>query len=152
MPMNQSLKGRQYEPLALEVTRDHVLRFADAIGEDRPIFRDADAARAEGFAEQVAPPTFVTTMQILASAQVVADQELGLDYSRVVHGEQSYDWRRPVVVGDALSAVPRIADIFAKGPNEFLVVEAQISDANGETVVVARSTLLSRGTARQGAR
>jgi acyl dehydratase len=152
MPLNQSLKGKQYEPMTYEVTRDHVLRFADAIGEEGEIFRDPDAARAAGYAEQVAPPTFVTTMQIFASAQVVADQALGLDYSRVVHGEQAYDWRRAVVVGDVLSAVPRIADIYAKGPNEFLVIEADVRDAGGETVVVARSTLLSRGTAREGAR
>jgi acyl dehydratase len=148
MPMNQSLKGKQYEPMRFEVSREHVIRFADAIGEDREIFRDAEAAKGAGFAEQVAPPTFVTTMQIFASAQVVADQELGLDYSRVVHGEQAYEWRRAILVGDVLSAVPRIADIYAKGPNEFLVIEADVQDANGDRVVLARSTLLSRGTAR----
>lgn len=148
MPMNQSLKGKLYEAMSFEVTREHVIRFADAIGESRDIFRDPVAAKEAGFAEQVAPPTFVTTMQIFASAQVVADQELGLDYSRVVHGEQAYEWRRAILVGDTLSAVPRIADIYAKGPNEFLVIEADIKDANGDGVVLARSTLLSRGTAR----
>ena len=136
--------------MTFEVTREHVTRFADAIGEDAAIYRDAQAARAAGYAEQVAPPTFVTTMQIMTSGQVVLDQELGLDYSRVVHGEQSYRWTRPVLVGDILSAVPRIADIYAKGPNEFLVIEAEVRDANGETVVVGRSTLLSRGTAERG--
>ena len=40
------------------------------------------------------------------------------------------------------------AGISARGPNEFLVIESQVHDASGETVVVARSTLLSRGTAR----
>ena len=84
----------------------------------------------------------------MASAQVVLDQELGLDYSRVVHGEQEYDWRRPMVVGDVLTATPQIAGISARGPNEFLVIESEVHDASGETVVVARSTLLSRGTAR----
>jgi acyl dehydratase len=148
MPMNQSLKGKEYEPMRFEVTREHVTRFVDAIGEDREIFRDPAAAKEAGFAEQVAPPTFVTTMQIFASAQVVADAELGLDYSRVVHGEQAYEWHRAILVGDTLSATPRIADIYAKGPNEFLVIEADVKDANGDGVVLARSTLLSRGTAR----
>ncbi len=147
MPLNQALKGKRYEPVTFEVTREHVTGFAEAVGEDRDIFRDPEAAREAGYAQQVAPPTFVTTMQMMVSAQVVLDQDLGLDYSRVVHGEQSYEWRRPVVVGDVLSALPRIADIYAKGPNEFLVTEAEITDAQGEMVVVARSTLLSRGTA-----
>jgi acyl dehydratase len=147
MPMNHALKGKEYQEVTFTVERDRVLQFCDAIGEDGAIYRDAQAAKEAGYPEQVAPPTFVTVMQILTSGQVVIDPELGLDYTRVVHGEQEYEWRRPVVVGDELRAVPRIADIYAKGPNEFLVTESDIRDASGETVVIARSTLLSRGTA-----
>jgi hypothetical protein len=84
---------------------------------------------------------------ILVSAQAVTDQELGLDYSRVVHGEQEYEWKRPIVVGDVLKATPRIGDIYSKGPNEFLVIEAEMTDADGEVVCISRGTLLSRGTA-----
>lgn len=147
MPLNQSLKGKEYQELTVVVERDHVIQFADAIGEDNPLFRDAQAARAAGYPEQLAPPTFVTRMQITASAQVVLDQELGLNYAMVVHGEQEYEWRRPVVVGDVLAATPRIADIYAKKSNEYLVVESDIKDARGQTVVVGRTTLISRGTA-----
>jgi acyl dehydratase len=147
MPLNQALKGKSYEPVTYTVERERVVAFADAIGEDRPVFRDPDAARVAGFAEQVAPPTFVTVMNMSISGQAVLDPELGLDYSRVVHGEMEYEWRRPAVVGETLTAIPRIADVYARGPNEFLVVEAEIKDANGETVVLSRSVLLSRGTA-----
>jgi len=146
MPLNQSIKGKEYPAVTVTVERDDVLRFADAIGEDNPLFRDPEAARRAGYPEQLAPPTFVTRMQILTSAQVVLDEELGLNYSMVVHGEQAYEWRRPVVVGDVLSAVPRIADIYAKKANEYLVIEAEIRDARGETVVVGRTILISRGT------
>jgi acyl dehydratase len=147
MPLNQSLKGKTYQELTFDVDRDRVTAFAAAVGEEDPRFTDPEAARTEGFPEQLAFPTFPTVMGILASAQVVADPDLGMDYSRVVHGEQAYEWRRPIVVGDRLRAVPRIADVYAKGPNEFLVVEAEITDADGQVVCVARSTLLSRGTA-----
>jgi acyl dehydratase len=149
--LNRALKGKAYQEIEFAVERERVNQFCDAIGEEDPLFRDPEEARRAGFPDQLAPPTFPTVMQILASAQVVMDQELGLDYSRVVHGEQAYDWRRPIVVGDALRATPRIADIYARGPNEFLVIEAEIADADGDTVCVARSTLLSRGTAREGA-
>jgi acyl dehydratase len=88
-------------------------------------------------------------MQILTSGQVVLDQELGLDYTRVVHGEQEFDCRRPRQAGDRLRATPRIADIYAKKSNEFLVIEAEIKDQAGETVAVSRSTLISRGTGGQ---
>jgi acyl dehydratase len=148
--LNQSLKGKEYQEVTFTVDRDRVLRFADAIGEDSPLFRDPDKAGALGHPGQLAPPTFVTVMQIMTSGQVVLDPELGLDYSRVVHGEQEYEWRRPVHVGDELRATPRIADIYTRGPNEFLVIEAEIKDATGETVVLGRTTLLSRGTAAEG--
>ena len=147
MPLNQSLKGKEYQEVSFTVERDRVVQFADAVGEDNATFRDADAATSQGYGEQLAPPTFVTVMQIMTSGQVVLDQELGLNYALVVHAEQEYEWRRPVQVGDVLSAVPRIADIYAKGSNEFLVIEADIKDAAGQTVVIARTTLLSRGTA-----
>jgi acyl dehydratase len=147
MSLNQALKGREYQEVSFPVLREQVIDFADAIGEDTPLFRDPEAAKAAGYPEQLAPPTFVTKMQIMTSGQVVVDQELGLNYALVVHGEQEYEWRRPIVVGDVLSAVPRIADIYAKKSNEYLVIEAEIKDASGELVVVARTTLLSRGTA-----
>ena len=147
MPLNTALKGKEYAPISLVVERDRVLAFADAISEDAPVFRDAEAARAAGHDEQLAPPTFATVLQIMASMQIVPDQELGLNYMLVVHGEQEFEWRRPIRVGDRLRAEPRIADIYSRGPNEFLVIEASIQDEGGETVVVSRSTLLSRGTA-----
>ena len=147
MPLNQSLKGKEYQEVTLTVERDQVLQFADAIREDAAIFRHAEASKGAGYAEQVAPPTFITKVQIMSSAQVVLDQDLGLNYMVVVHGEQEFEWSRPVVVGDVLTAVPRIADIYAKGPNEFLEVEAEVRDTSGQIVAVSRTTLLSRGTA-----
>jgi acyl dehydratase len=147
MPLNQALKGRRYQEVEFPVTEEAALDFANAIGEDNPLFVDAAAAREAGFSGRPIPPTMLTRLQIGASGQVVADQELGLDYTRVVHGEQEFEWTRHPVVGETLSAVPVIADIYAKGPNEFLVIEAEIRDAEGNLVCVARSTLLSRGTA-----
>jgi acyl dehydratase len=149
MPLNQELKGKEYQEVSLIVERDQVNQFAGAIGEDGPVFRDAAAAKEAGHAEQVAPPTFITKIQILSSAQVVLDQDLGLNYMMVVHGQQEFEWVREVVVGETLTAVPRIADLYAKGPNEFLVIEAEVRDGSGETVAVSRTTLLSRGTAER---
>jgi acyl dehydratase len=147
MALNQSLKGKTYQEIELEVERGRVTQFSLAVGEDDPRYLEAEAARAEGFPDQLAFPTFPTVVGILASAQIVVDLDLGMDYSRVVHGEQAFEWRRPIVVGDRLRATPRIADIYVKGPNEYLVIEAEITGADGEVVGAVRSTLLSRGTA-----
>jgi acyl dehydratase len=147
MPLNHALKGKEYQEVEFTVERDRVVQFAEAIGDDDPRSLDPEAAKGSGFAGQLAPPTFPTVLQIMTSGQAVLDPELGLDYARVVHGEQEYEWHRPIAVGDVLKATPRIADIYARGPNEFLITEAEITDQKGEVVCVARSTLLSRGTA-----
>jgi acyl dehydratase len=147
LALNRAFKGKEYQQITFPVEPDRVLQFVDAIGENDPIYRDPQGARVAGYPDQLAPPTFVTVLQIMTSGQVVLDQELGVNYAMVVHGEQAYDWRRPIHVGDILTATPVIADIFVRGPNEFLVIELDIKDASGETVVVARTTLLSRGTA-----
>jgi acyl dehydratase len=146
MALNTDLIGKTYNEIDYVVERDAVNRFVEAIGEQDPIYRDPEAAKAAGYPEQVAPPTFVTVIQIMTSGQVVLDQELGLDYSRVVHGEQSYRYERPLFVGDHIKATPRLSNIEAKKSNEFLTTEAEVFDANGELVLTARSTLISRGT------
>jgi acyl dehydratase len=147
MPLNQALKGKEYQEVSFTVERDRVVQFADAIGEGNPVFRDTEAAKSLGYEDELAPPTFITVLQILTSGQVVLDQELGLNYALVVHAEQEYEWHRPAHVGDGLSALPRIADIYAKGPNEFVLIESDVKDQSGATVAVMRTTLLSRGTA-----
>jgi acyl dehydratase len=134
--LNQALVGKTYQEVEFEVDEDRVRQFAEAIGDDDPRYLDGQA-----------PPTFPTVMQILTSGQVVLDEDLGLNYMLVVHGEQEFDLRRPLRAGDVLRAVPRIAAIEAKGPNEFLTIEAEIRDQAGEVVAVSRSTLISRGTA-----
>jgi hypothetical protein len=136
--LNRDLVGREYASVEFDVERDRVVQFADAIGDDDPRYR-SDAP--------IAPPTFPTVLQIATGGQVVLDPELGLDYSRVVHGEQEYVIEQPLRAGDHLVATPRIADIYAKGSNEFLVTETVIRDGNGDIVVTGRSTLISRGTA-----
>jgi acyl dehydratase len=147
MPLNAELKGKVYQEVEFAVDRARVLQFCDAIGERGEVFRDPEAARAAGYPEQLAPPTFATVLQIMTSGQAVVDQELGLNYALVVHGEQEYAYDRPIMVGDTLHATPRIADIYARGTHEYLVIESEVRDAAGERILVARSTLLSRGTA-----
>ena len=140
MPLDPAFVGKEYPPLYFEVTAEQIERFADAIGDPEPAYRGEAA---------VAPPTFPTLIQFMASGQVVMDQGLGLNYMMVVHGEQEYDLRRPLRAGDVLRTVPRIASIRAMGPHEFLTIEAEVQDQDGDVVVVARSTLISRGTAAE---
>jgi acyl dehydratase len=147
VPLNRDLLGKEYEPVPYEVGREKIREFARAVGETDPIYHDPQAARSRGYPEQVAPLTFPTVIHIRSGPQVIMDPELGLDYALVVHGSQEFEYRRPIVAGDVLTARPRIAEITAKGPHEFLTIETPMTDASGELVCVARATLISRGTA-----
>ena len=149
MPVNRAFIGREFPAsAAYEVGREHVRRFAEAIGELDPVYLDPEAARAAGHPDVIAPPTFLTVLNFrFATEGPVADPELGLDYSMVVHGEQSFELHRPVRAGDVLSSVQRVDDIRDAGRNELILTSTEVTAADGERVATLRSTIVSRGTA-----
>ena len=149
MPVNRDFIGREYPASAtFEVGREHIRRFAQAIGDDHPAYTDPAAARALGHPDVVAPPTFLTVLNFrFAMEGPVADPALGLDYSLVVHGEQSFELHRPVRAGDVLTTVARVDDIRDAGRNELITTVSEVTDAAGEKVATLRGTIVSRGTA-----
>ena len=150
MPLNTALIGKEYPASTpYEVGREKIRDFASAIGDLNPIYHDEDAAKAAGYDDIIAPPTFLTTLGFKFGPQVVGDPELGLNYAMVVHGEQEFELKRPVKPGDVLVGKPKIVNIAARGRNEFLTYEASIETATGEQVAIARSVIVSRGTAQQ---
>jgi acyl dehydratase len=149
MPLDQSYIGRQFPPSApYEVGREKIREFADAIGDDNPVYRDLAAALALGYPDVIAPPTFVIVVSMRSSAQVVRDPGLGLDYSKVVHGEQKFSYRRPIHAGDVLQVVSSVESIRAIAGNDMLTIKGEVSTVDGELVVTAVSTLVARGTAK----
>lgn len=150
MPLNRALVGREYPPVTYEVGREKMREFATAVLESGDIYHDRESAKQLGLTEQVAPLTFATILGIRSNPAAVIDPELGLNYALVVHGSQEFEYRRPILAGDILTATPKITDMTDRGANEYLTIETTIADASGEVVCVARSVLISRGTAEQG--
>lgn len=143
--------GRTYPPTApYEVGREKIREFADAIGDPDPAYRDPEAAKALGHPDVIAPPTFVIVLSMTAGGQVVFDPELGLDYTRVVHGEQRFAYSRPVRAGDRLVAVVSVENIRSAAGNDMISTKGEISTEDGEHVVTTYSTLVARGTAAEG--
>ncbi|MDQ6649864.1 MAG: MaoC family dehydratase N-terminal domain-containing protein [Actinomycetota bacterium] len=148
MPLNKEFVGRDFPPSEpYEVGREKIREFADAIGDYAPAYRDVEAARALGYDDVIAPPTFLTTLMFRRPDRVVTDPALGLDYSRVVHGEQRYVHHRPVRAGDVLVARPTVTEIRDIGKHEKMTIQMEITTTDGEAVCTATSTLVSRGTA-----
>jgi acyl dehydratase len=146
--LNRALIGRSYQAdFPFDVSRQKLREFADAIGDPAPAYRDVDAARRLGHPDLLAPPTFASVVSLAVGLKARRDPQLGLDYSRVVHGEQRIIAQRPIYAGDVLGAVARIDTIQAKGRNELLAISCRILDADGDPVCEVISLLVSRGTA-----
>ena len=132
----------------LPVERGKVREFALAVGEDNPIFFDVDAARAHGLPDIVAPPTFTVT-QIWQVPREQREQQLGanLDYERVLHGEQEFEYQRLPFAGEILRGTMRISKDFTKqgkrgGEMRFVTYESRFVDVQGEEVLTAYYTLI----------
>ena len=149
MPLNRDFIGRDYPAgETYEVSRELIRRFAQAIGDDNPAYTDADAARALGHPDVIAPPTFLTVLGFrFSTGGPITDPALGLDYSLVVHGEQRFVHFRPVRAGDVLSLSSSVVDIRDAGRNELLTTKTTVTGADGESVAELFSTIVSRGTA-----
>lgn len=148
MPLDQSFVGRVYPPTApYEVGREKIREFADAVGDDNPAYRDAEAARALGHRDVIAPPTFPIVVTMRAASMIIRDPDLGLDYSKVVHGEQNFSYSRPVTAGDVLQVTAAVDSIRSAAGNELITTRCDVSTVDGEHVVTAYSTLVARGTA-----
>ncbi len=148
MALDRALVGRSYPPSAVyEVGRAKLAEFATAIGDDDPVHRDPDAARAAGHPDVIAPPTFAITVSLEAAFVVLEDPDVGLDYSRVVHGEQRFTHHRPIRAGDRLVATPVIEAVRSVGGNDLLTTRVDVATEDGEPVCSATSMLVARGTA-----
>jgi len=149
--LNAEFVGRRYPASApYLVGREKVREFATAIGDTNPVSHDVFAAQAMGYPDVVAPPTFAFVLTHSAMGQAMFDPDLGLDYSRVVHGEQRFAYDRPIVAGEELTVHAVIEGIRAVAGNDMLTLRAEVMDADGSRVVTAHSVIVARGTAEEG--
>jgi acyl dehydratase len=144
--VNPDLQGRSYPPTASYlVGREKVRDFERAVLATSPLNLDPEAARAAGYADVVAPPTFATVIQDATLQQLLSDDDAGVDFSRVVHGDQRFTFSRPIVAGDELTATMTVTSVKTLGGHAMVTAESSIADASGAHVVTATSTLVVRG-------
>jgi MaoC dehydratase-like protein len=126
-PMNTAFAGKVYPEAPFTVDPDRVAAF-------RAVFHEPNGV----------PSTFVTAAEFTVIPDIVADPELDLDFSRVLHGNQEYEFRRPLEEGEALVIRSRIESIREMGANAFLVLLTELVEPSGDVVCTARSTLIER--------
>jgi acyl dehydratase len=143
--INKDYLGRTFAATApYEVSRIKIAEFADAIGDANPLYRDRAAAEAAGYPDVIAPPTFPVVIAMAASGTAVADPGLGVNYAMVVHGEQRFEYSRPLHAGDLVTAQSTISGIREVGSITMLTTQTEIRTVDGEHVCTGFSTLVER--------
>ena len=137
MPPSKEMIGRVLSTGSATVSAEHVAGFAAALGDANPEYAT------------LAPPTYpIAFMTQAMSGGMETFLELGLNFMTLVHGEQEFEYLRPIRAGETLTLTGRIADVYEKtgssGTLDFVVLETEAKDVDGKTVFFSRNTLISR--------
>ncbi|HXJ36900.1 MAG TPA: MaoC family dehydratase N-terminal domain-containing protein [Candidatus Eisenbacteria bacterium] len=149
---SKDMIGRVLTNGSATVTAEHIADFARALGDPDPLYLDAEVARRGPFGAIVAPPTYPIAFMTQAMAGGMDTfLELGLNFMTLVHGEQEFEYVRPLRIGETLTLTGRIADVYEKqsgsgGTLDFVVLETEGKDAAEKPVFYSRNILISKRT------
>jgi acyl dehydratase len=146
--INKDVVGKEYPPFVVTVERGKVKEFARAIGDLNPFYVDDAVGGASPWRDVIAPPTFPITFRNEAGDSGALLRDLGVDISRVLHGEQEFEIHRQIVPGETFVCRTRIVDIYEKtgrsGPMAFVVRETAVTDRTNEIVATMRHVTVVR--------
>lgn len=124
--------GHTLPPFTVEVEAGRLRFFAKAIGQKE--------------ATDVVPPTFLFCLEMESPDPAAMRNLLGIDYRKILHGEQGFVYHRLARAGDRLTFRQRIEDIYDKkgGALEFVVRRTGVSNQQGEPVADLRCVTVVR--------
>jgi len=137
--------GKTYGPITYAVGREKIREYAHAVGETNPLHLDLEAARAAGHSDLVAPPMFAVVYSSPVLMPALFDPEIGLDFSRMVHGAQEFAWGPLVVAGDEITTEAELVSKEERGGMGFFVFETRSDNQDGERVCTGTWTNIVRG-------
>lgn len=147
MELDQHLIGLTGPHYVFEVEKRHIRQFAQAIGDPNPLYVDEAFAKSTSYGGIIAPPSF----PVAIGADSGQGINLPLDYSRMLHGEQEFIYQRPIRSGDRLHCQMKVTNVYEKegknGTMQFLVMDTEMKDENGELVVISRTNIIYRALA-----
>ena len=145
MAVNTDAIGKSFAPATYAVGREKIREYARAVGETNPLYLDVEAARAEGYDDVVAPPMFAVVYSLPAVWPALFDEEVGIDFGRMVHGGQEFEWGPVVVAGDEITTTASLKDVSERRGNGFFVFESVSVNHRGETVCTGQWSNIVRG-------
>ena len=143
--VNLNIAGKTYpatEPYL--VAREKVREFASAVFSNSALSRDPRVALDSGYSGVVAPPTFAVIISQRAEQRLLFDPDAGIDFTRLVHGDQRFIHERPIVAGDELTAQLTFTAVRRLGHNAMVTTVTKIRDRDQQLVSTAIATFVIR--------
>lgn len=129
------------------VERGAVKKFAEAIGDTHPIYEDQDFAAHTRYKTNLAPPTFPMTFDY----GVI--EGIDIHQPGLIHGEQIFDYERPLVVGEALACFSEVENYYERegsmGTMGFLTIKSSGEDEAGKLVFTSKIVIIMTEAARK---
>ena len=145
MGVNTEAIGKEWPSASFDVEASRIDQYASAVGEENPVYHDAEAAKAAGFRDLVAPPMFCVVYSAPAMGPAIMDPEVGINLPAMVHGGQEFEWGEPVCAGDVITTTARCKEIYEKDGRGFYVFESVSTNQDGAQTVRATWTNIVRG-------
>jgi acyl dehydratase len=145
VPVKTDAVGKRWPSAEFEVEAERIDQYASAIGEEHPIYHDADAAKAAGFRDLVAPPMFAVVYSAPAMGPAILDPDVGINLPTMVHGGQDFQWGEPVCAGDVITTTATCTQIYEQDGKGFYVFESVSTNQDGAETVKATWTDIVRG-------
>lgn len=144
--LREEFLGKKYPPFTVDVEKGRVAQFARAIGSDDPIHFDENAAKQAGYKGIVAPLTFAYTITLDAGQSFNVLEDMGIEKTKAVHGEQGFTYFSDICAGDVISGQQEITDIYDKknGALIFVVTLTRLENQLGNHVVDLHSVIVVR--------
>lgn len=149
---DRTTAGRVMEAVSVSIERDRIRFFAQVLGVTDPVHLDVSAARAAGFPDLVATPSFLMVVEALAEeARARAHLQswyafVNCDMRYLLHGGESYSYQQPIFAGDELRFETHVIDFQDKkgGALELCRMMLRVVHPERGMLVEGRRTLIHR--------
>jgi len=144
--------GKEYPSFSVDVEKGRVKMFANAICEENPIYSDEEAAKNAGYKGIPVPPTFPFTITMEAGQSFNILEDMGIDVTTAMHGEQGFTYYDHIYAGDTVTGSQKITDIYEKkgGALQFIEAVIELRNQNDVHVCDLRSVIVVRRQVAEG--
>lgn len=137
MALDKTMIGKEYEPFSVEIEKGRIAQFARSIGEENPIYFDEDAAKNAGYRAIPVPLTFPYTITMDAGQSFNVLEDMAIDKTKAVHGEQGFTYHNAICAGDKITGQQKITDIYNKKNGALVFIVTEIKLVNQDDVHMA---------------